>query len=605
MARRAQPSAQTVIKNTVGVVQPFTPATANTPLSQAEALNMTYPYLWGHDEDDRLMDAFDKLKDASLDIYNTDYIIENMTMHGRNDWERNDSAIATTPWDDSDMISSYFNESVRVECKRADEKYSPKEYWDKHKRALVASAHILTASSLNTAVWTNIKGCGMFRSFLMTGWIKAKAAKSVLDFSAGWMDRLIGALAVPGVRYVGVDPNIRLVPSFKAIVSQFATDPSLYTLVSEPFQTARLPVNETYDLVFTSPPYFGLEVYSDDVTQSYSRDMSVDDWLVTFLFPSLDKAWGVLNDGGTMCIIINDTKYGHYVNTMIQYMKGMTSQPVVMIPYIGGAQQAQPMWVWTKGPFVHAENTLNPPVSVEDYTTSSGTIVSVVRDDLLIGGTKQRALIPYLETIDTHEVVYAGPDTGYAQLALAYVCPLIGKQAVLFLQGLDFVPTSPLTEQAVKYGAIVHMMPAKLSVVEAEARKYDARTPDSTRLRLGMSDPIYHWMLVKALRAAMPLLSPKRVWAAVGSMALMRVLARVWPEAHFMAVQVGRDVSANIPHYLKDRVTVIEVTKYKFRQAVPADEMPPYPSLASYDAKVWSYVNAQARPGDYVWNVGA
>ena len=41
----------------------------------------------------------------------------------------------------------------------------------------------------------------------------------------------------------------------------------------------------------------------------------------------------------------------------------------------------------------------------------------------------------------------------------------------------------------------------------------------------------------------------------------------------------------------------------KFDQIPPEDEMPPYPSEPTYDAKVWLFVKKHAKPGALVWNV--
>ena len=33
-------------------------------------------------------------------------------------------------------------------------------------------------------------------------------------------------------------------------------------------------------------------------------------------------------------------------------------------------------------------------------------------------------------------------------------------------------------------------------------------------------------------------------------------------------------------------------------------EQPPYPSVSTYDAKLWQFVLQDAEPNDYIWNVG-
>jgi hypothetical protein len=55
----------------------------------------------------------------------------------------------------------------------------------------------------------------------------------------------------------------------------------------------------------------------------------------------------------------------------------------------------------------------------------------VVRDDLFDGGTKAR-FIPALFD-GAQEIVYAGPQEGGAQTALATVARALGKRAIIFV----------------------------------------------------------------------------------------------------------------------------------------------------------------------------
>jgi len=419
----------------------------NQMYTRQEALKLEYPYLWTGD--DGLQEAFELLKHSDLDIHQDyPYSIDNTLTCGYNKWVGKGRVIVTSQWNVTDRLSSYFNENVRVKCKREDERISPYDYWKQNKHTLVPKEGA-TAFDLNTAVWDKIKGCGMFRPYLMTGWIKKLNATSVLDFSSGWGDRLLGAIAVGGVRYVGVDPNINLVQSYQVMIDTFAEDSSLYTMIAEPFQTCILPEGEVYDMVFTSPPYFNLEIYSRDDTQSYSKGDSLNMWLTTFLFPSLDKAWSVLAIGGVMIIVINDTKYAHYVDTMIDYMKTITdSSAVTMIPYSGGNNKPQPMWIWAK---------------LEESNNEAITPIA-----------------KYVKYVADREVVYqCDPDDG-TLAELDETCTKYDKQLTVFVTGsLDY-----------EVNAIVHVVGSEL-----EAKKYQARTPHSTYF--GSSDPIYQYLLAK------------------------------------------------------------------------------------------------------------
>ena len=86
-----------------------------------------------------------------------------------------------------------------------------------------------------------------------------------LDISAGWGDRLISALLSPHVQeYCGVDPNPCLHPGYQSIIKHLdPTHQKKCTLIQDGFETAKLP-DTKFDLVFSSPPFFNLEVYSKE-----------------------------------------------------------------------------------------------------------------------------------------------------------------------------------------------------------------------------------------------------------------------------------------------------------------------------------------------------
>lgn len=75
-------------------------------------------------------------------------------------------------------------------------------------------------------------------------------------------------------------------------------------MICQPFERATLPPDRaTFDLIFTGPPYFDYERYGgdSDIGQSVKSFPRLDDWIFNFLFPSVDKAWGMLELGGERC----------------------------------------------------------------------------------------------------------------------------------------------------------------------------------------------------------------------------------------------------------------------------------------------------------------
>ena len=63
---------------------------------------------------------------------------------------------------------------------------------------------------------------------------------------------------------------------------------------------------DTFDMIFTSPPYFNVERYSHDDNQSWVRYKDIDSWNNQFLQKTIDNLWPTLKSGGLLCINISD-----------------------------------------------------------------------------------------------------------------------------------------------------------------------------------------------------------------------------------------------------------------------------------------------------------
>lgn len=216
--------------------------------------------------------------------------------------------------------------------------------------------------------------------------------------------------------------------------------------------------------------------------------------------------------------------------------------------------------------------------------------VVVVRDDLLEGGTKVRA-IPALFEAGTTEYVYASPVYGYAQIALAIAARAHGKKAVIFCAKRKAKHARTL--KAESFGAIVHEVPCGyLSVVKARAREYAEW--NGCLLPFGLDDDRMIEGIANAARS-ISMLKPTEVWSVAGSGVLTRSLQKAWPSASFHAVRIGAE--GNIGN------AALHVAPEKFEQ--DAQQPPPFPSCGNYDAKAWRFVKQHARPGALFWNVAA
>jgi len=126
----------------------------------------------------------------------------------------------------------------------------------------------------------------------------------VLDPCAGYGGRAVGTLAA-GRRYVGVDPHPKAGGAFdglRALVGELG----FHNCPFEEVELGRLKA----DMVFTSPPYFSVERYSDDTTQSWVRYSSWEAWIEGFLRPFVVKSKAHLKSGGLFCVNTKDVRIG-------------------------------------------------------------------------------------------------------------------------------------------------------------------------------------------------------------------------------------------------------------------------------------------------------
>ena len=228
---------------------------------------------------------------------------------------------------------------------------------------------------------------------------------------------------------------------------------------------------------------------------------------------------------------------------------------------------------------------MKEPVVVEHES------VQVVRDDLYRGGTKARFLPVLFESVD--EVVYAGPQEGGAQTALAHVAAQLGKRATLFVAKRK--KQHPRVKAARELGAwVVEVYPGYLNQVKARAREY-CQAHGAGLAPFGVDLPE---ALDVVSRAALSTgLEPDEVWCAGGSGVLARSLARAWPETRLNVVEVGRSL---------DSVDVGGATVHKcgLRFGQECKTKPPFPSDPHYDAKAWEVCQRERGSGLVVfWNV--
>ena len=155
----------------------------------------------------------------------------------------------------------------------------------------------------------------------------------IYDPSSGWGGRLLGAMSISDNRhvvYIGTDPNTdhntgehrtkyhEIADFYRANINRGGlwesehTETEIYQLGSEVIQ-----FDENFkkhkgklDLVFTSPPYFAKEAYSEDPEQSYKKFGQYEEWCEGFLRPTLETAVEWLRSDRYLLWNIADAVFG-------------------------------------------------------------------------------------------------------------------------------------------------------------------------------------------------------------------------------------------------------------------------------------------------------
>ena len=156
---------------------------------------------------------------------------------------------------------------------------------------------------------------------------------NIYDPSSGWGGRILGAMSsLKRIHYIGTDPNTdnyidELGKTRYEYVADFFNNEVLETnpFWEEDKNTYHIfqdgsefignnPEFQTYkgnlDLVFTSPPYFDREQYSEDEEQSYKLYPKYVSWRDDFLRPTLTTAFEYLKSNRYLLWNISDIKIG-------------------------------------------------------------------------------------------------------------------------------------------------------------------------------------------------------------------------------------------------------------------------------------------------------
>ena len=155
----------------------------------------------------------------------------------------------------------------------------------------------------------------IYRPLLTKRIVERFNSKHVLDVCVGWGGRMLGSVCVDGVSYTGIEPFSKTYEGLEQMKSELELTDEQVTLHNDRAETILPELEQKYDLALTSPPYYNLEIYTDEDTQSHHYG-TYEDWVDNFLKPVIEGVLGKLVEGGKSCWSVKnfktDGKYNLY-----------------------------------------------------------------------------------------------------------------------------------------------------------------------------------------------------------------------------------------------------------------------------------------------------
>ena len=259
-------------------------------------LSLEYPYLSHFLKKKECLERFEELKKMKFDQLskkNHDIIIEY-----KKDQKYN-------------QITDYFTNPCRMKCSFKGN-MTPFDYYQKNKGDILKNSlenGKFDYEKFEEYMYRNSDMCNNFQVTIIMNIYKYFKAKRILDSSAGWGDRLVAAIA-SDIEYVGVDPAKCQKPLYRKIIKTLATDKDKYIVINKGFEKiTKKDIKGKFDLAFTSPPFWDLEVYnSENKNQSIMGYKTEKEWIEGFLNKLADINISYLKKGGHLVIYVPDYK---------------------------------------------------------------------------------------------------------------------------------------------------------------------------------------------------------------------------------------------------------------------------------------------------------
>lgn len=150
---------------------------------------------------------------------------------------------------------------------------------------------------------TGLPKSTMYRPQMSKMIIDNLGGKHVLDPCAGWGGRMLGAIAAGATTYTAFEPNTETYNGNLELYTFLKTlgISTEVILIKDSALNMHKYNLHNMNIVLTSPPYFDLEIYSHEETQSVNGHATYTSWVNGFLNPLIESSISTLTPRGWSC----------------------------------------------------------------------------------------------------------------------------------------------------------------------------------------------------------------------------------------------------------------------------------------------------------------
>jgi hypothetical protein len=225
--------------------------------------------------------------------------------------------------------------------------------------------------------------------------------------------------------------------------------------------------------------------------------------------------------------------------------------------------------------------------------------INVVREDIALkGGTKSRAAEFLISSIKKNTLVYVVPRVGHAGVAIMELAKLYNKEVIFFMPACKEISDQQAAIISMGTKDVIFERIAAMPNLNRIAKKY-AEQNGYEFLPFGLNHTYTIAGFVKTCDEILRNYNePEEMWSVVSTGVLTRGIQIGFENTIMKGVAVAR----NMKKGELGRTDIISEPA-NFLKPEKQENMPPFNTVATYDAKAWKYIPKNSGRDIWFWNV--